>query len=95
MRGGGEWREGKSEWQMADSLMAIASGDRRGWSFLEIQNVLVFYLVKHEETSDTTVQDVIGEVSCSEAWTAWYGGVSSESVAILPRERFPTLFLVP
>ena len=30
-------------------------------------------LFKQRESSDTTIQDVIGKVASSKAWTAWHG----------------------
>jgi len=42
---------------------------------------------RERQRSHAAVQDVIGEVSGSEARAAWYGGISSEIVAILSGKR--------
>jgi hypothetical protein len=54
---------------------------------------IVSGLLEEGESSHTTVQDVIGEVSRSEAWTAWHGGMFTECGVGLSRKRLPTPFL--
>jgi hypothetical protein len=52
-------------------------------------------LLKQRESADATVQDVIGEVSSSETWTARHGRSSTETAAILSRKDSRPLFLSP
>ena len=42
---------------------------------------------------DSAVQDMIGEVSSSEARAAWHGRFSTESIAIPSGKRLPIPFL--
>ena len=79
----------KSVW-----LTARASGYQRGWSVSLVRTCGVLSgLVEERESSYVAVQDVVGEVSSSEARAARHGGISTESVVILSRKRLPTPFL--
>jgi hypothetical protein len=55
---------------------------------------IVSGLVKQREPSDTTVQDMIREVSSSKAWTARHGRSSTKTVVILSRKDSRPLFCV-
>ena len=48
--------------------------------------------LKQGEPPNPTVEDMIGEVSNSEAWAAWYDGLFAENVVRLSLKRVPTLF---
>lgn len=68
---------------MAYELIAQprASGDRRGWLVSLVQLCgIVSGLVEERESSHAPVQDVIGEVSSSKAWTAGHAD-------LLPKTR--------
>ena len=53
-----------------------------------------FALVKQGESPDSTVQDKIGEVSSSEAWTERYGGFYRKGVNLFGK-ILPTTVLAP
>ncbi len=71
----------------------IARPDPHSYPLVHPRGV-VSGLVEERQSSHSMIQDVLGEVSSSEAWTARHGGFSVESVAILSRKRLPTPFLV-
>jgi hypothetical protein len=60
------------------------------------QNLLkcgvVSRLVKQRESPDSAVEDMIGEVSSSEARAAWHGRSSTETAAMLSRKDSRPLF---
>ena len=72
-----------------------APGSIKGVSENLLKRRIVSWLLKQRESSDTTVQDMIGEVSSSEARAAWHG----PSCPLLrcpsdPGHLIPTPFLI-
>jgi len=59
---------------------------------LSLKCGVVSRLVKQQELPDSAVEDMIGEVSSSEVWTARHGGSSTETVAMLSRKDSRPLF---
>jgi hypothetical protein len=47
---------------------------------------------EQRESSNSSVEDMIGEISSSEAWAAGHGGSSTETVAPLSRKDSRPLF---
>jgi hypothetical protein len=58
-----------------------------GMSFSQnlLERGIVSRLLKQGEPPNPTVQDMIGEISSSEAWTAWHGESSTKCEAPLSR----------
>jgi hypothetical protein len=64
-----------------------------GFSENLLKRSVVSWLLKQRESSDTTVQDMIGEVSSSEARAAWHVP-SLPKLHELVKKRLPTPFFL-
>lgn len=64
-----------------------------GFSQNLLEGSVVGGFLKQGEASNPTVQDMIGEISSSEAWAAWHGRSFSKAVTRLSRKYSRPLFL--
>ena len=66
-----------------------------GMSFSQnlLERGIVSRLLKQGEPPNPTVQDMIGEISSSEAWAAWHGRFFSKAATRLSRKYSRPLFL--
>ena len=58
-----------------------------------LKSGVVSRLLKQGEAPDTTIQDVISEISCSEERAAWYSRPSTETAALLSKVTFENWIL--
>lgn len=55
-----------------------------GENLFKLSMVSEFF--KQRKSSDTTIQDMVGEISGGKAWTAQYAGSCSEEVEVLSQK---------